>query len=319
MSSTTEPGTEDISEPVDEIEPAVLDTTEPITITYEPSTQPAFAYLFLLVMALPAFLLVRRLVQRKMFIEMTLTIAVIIFCLIQGMMEINNKSLCWDSEACKAILLDERNSLSTKWSAILNTQIFLWNIFEWQHLLWTFGIMLACCLLIHGLQLSKRSTDHIFHSALISGVVINCQVAKTRGWGLIEMAFFPISISLICNISKGWEVILYKRRRVIKWWALARGIIRFALAGFFFVKEYVGMDRISSLLRPWYGFFLCFLAQCAMDLVEAFEFRGCEEYGDDPPRRTTAGRASSSSEMTVVDARSGRMSASTVRTVQMTD
>merc|ERR1712126_510895 len=89
----------------------------------------------------------------------------------------------------------------------------------------------------------------------------------------VDIALLPVTAAFLITFGKATECFRGKRRD-IKTQDLFRAIAFLTIAGLFFLFQFRGEARKSSLMRPFYGLYCFNVAIGAIFMIRAFSERG---------------------------------------------
>lgn len=272
-STTLPPGDESganvtTQNPSDQVNDAAIQTFD-----FPDPTPPALAHVLLIFCCLPMLILVYEMKKRRLFMEAAITLGVFVAAIIQGVVEIHNKSECWYQQTCLSANGLSGGAVEFDWQQILQMNVVIWDFFQWQNLLMHLAIMLICLVLIHTMQHEDRNVDHLLSACYIGGIAITTLMGRTNNHGFVGQSILPVGSCAILSLAKGSEC-LRGKLRLIKKLDLIRGVIMLILAGWVFTMQNTGADRQKSLLRPWYCVYILTCSLAGVYWIRAFEARG---------------------------------------------
>jgi len=258
----------------------LTDTVEaPVRFVFErPDNTPrGLAVVYLILCFSPCILLMFQFYKRKMAYEMMITLAVFIFGSIQSVMEVLDKSRCWDDiQLCPpSAYSDERGTpvLSFDWTQLADTRLIGLDFLDWHKLMARSAILLCCLIIFNTMQNIDREFDRMLAALFTIGVLIITEWGTLHHISFVDIALLPITSAFFITFAKATECFRGKRRD-IKTQDLIRAIVFLTIAGVFFLFQFRGEARKSSLMRPFYGLYCFNAAIGAIFVIRAFTERG---------------------------------------------
>jgi len=206
-----------------------------------------------------------------------ITLAVFIFGSIQSVMEVLDKSRCWDDiQLCPpSAYSDERGTpvLSFDWTQLADTRLIGLDFLDWHKLMARSAILLCCLIIFNTMQNIDREFDRMLAALFTIGVLIITEWGTLHHISFVDIALLPITSAFFITFAKATECFRGKRRD-IKTQDLIRAIVFLTIAGVFFLFQFRGEARKSSLMRPFYGLYCFNAAIGAIFVIRAFTERG---------------------------------------------